>query len=138
MQALGLEPYALVQGLATKIQAAPVASSTDTSHRRDRPRRLARSLALWKGFGAPKAIIARGDWVDRPSVSMPPTYIGTALMLGEALDRRGQPADAERIRREGVEVAEATRTLDLFLPRGAAPLPARGDVPKGTSIPMTP
>ena len=139
VQALGLEPYALVQGLATKIQGAPVASSADTipisgiGHVD-----LPRSLALWKGFGAPRAIIARGDWVDRPSVSIATTYVGTALLLGEALEHRGQPAEAERIRREGVDVAEATRTLDLFLARGAPPPPVRGDAPKGTPIPMTP
>ena len=139
VQALGLEPYALVQGLATKIQGAPVASTADTipisgiGHVD-----LPRSLALWKGFGAPRAIIARGDWVDRPSVSIATTYVGTALLLGEALERRGQPAEAERIRREGVDVAEATRTLDLFLARGSAPPPVRGDAPKGTAIPMTP
>ena len=138
VQALGLEPYALVQGLATKIQGATVASSADTvpisgiGHVD-----LPRSLALWKGFGAPKAMIARGDWVDRPSVSIATTYVGTALLLGEALEHRGQPAEAERIRREGVEVAEATRTLDLFLARGAPP-PVRGDAPKGTAIPVAP
>ena len=116
LQALGLESYALVQGLATKIAGTPIVSSADTigipgiGHID-----LPRTLALWKGYGAPRAIIARGDWVDRPSVSIPTTYVSTALLLGEALDRRGQRADAERIRREGVEVAEATRTLDLFM-----------------------
>ena len=139
VQALGLEPYALVQGLATKIQGAPVTSNVDTipisgiGHVD-----LPRSLALWKDFGAPKAIIARGDWVDRPSVSIATTYVGTALLLGEALERHGQPVEAERIRRQGVDVAEATRTLDLFLARGPAPPPVRGDAPKGTPIPMTP
>ena len=116
LQALGLEPYALVQGLATKIVGTPLVSSADTigipgiGHID-----LPRTLALWKGYGAPRAIIARGDWVDRPSVSIPTTYVSTALLLGEALERRGMAADAERIRREGVNVAEATRTLDLFL-----------------------
>ena len=118
LQALGLEPYALMQGLATKIVGAPVASSADTipiagSGHIDLPR----TLALWKGYGAPRAIVARGDWIDRPSVSIPTTYVSTALVLGEALERAGRAADAKRIRREGVDIAEATRTLDLFLAR---------------------
>ena len=141
LQALGLEPYALVQGLATKISSLPVVSSPDTipaggiGHID-----LPRSLALWKGYGAPKAIVARGDWVDRPSVSIPTTYVGTALMLGEALERKGLATEADRIRREGVDIAEATRTLELFMapqPPVAPPVPS-GDVPRGTPIPARP
>ena len=142
LQALGLESYGLVQGLATKIAVSPVASSPDTilvpgvGHID-----LPRSEALWKSYGAPAAIVARGDWVDRPSVSIPTTYVSTALLLGEALQRRGRTADAERVRREGVEVAEATRTLDLFLaPSTGRPAPATapGDAPRGVAIPMQP
>jgi hypothetical protein len=142
LQALGLEDYALVQGLAAKIVGAPVASSKDTvpipgiGHI-DVPR----SLALWNGYGAPKAIIARGDWVDRPSTSIPTTYVSTALLLGQALDRSGHGAEADRIRREGVEIAEATRTLDLFIaPQTTTQPPAAvpGDAPRGTPIPVKP
>jgi hypothetical protein len=142
LQALGLDSYALVQGLAAKIASEPVVSTADTvavpgiGHID-----LPRSLALWRGYGAPKAIVARGDWVDRPSVSIPMTYVGAALLIGEALERSGHPADAERIRREGVEIAEATRTLDLFMarPSGAQPPPAvSGDAPRGTAIPAKP
>jgi hypothetical protein len=142
LQALGLEPYGLVQGLATKIMGAPVVSSADTvplpgiGHVD-----LSRSTALWKSYGAPRAIISRGDWVDRPSVSIPTTYVGTALLLGEAYDRKGRTALAEQLRREGVEIAEATRTLELFLaPQAGPPAPAAipGDAPRGTPIPATP
>jgi hypothetical protein len=142
LQALGLESYALTQGLAAKIASEPVVSSGDYVNipgigHLDLPR----SLALWKSYGAPKAIIARGDWVDRPSVSIPTTYVSTALLIGEALDRAGRPADADKIRREGVEIAEATRTLELFMAREpAAPPPAAapGDAPRGTPIPAKP
>jgi hypothetical protein len=143
LHALGLEPYALVQGLATRITGAPVVSSPDTipipgiGHVD-----LPRSLALWNGFGAPKAIIARGDWVDRPSVTIPTTYIGTAFLLAEALERKGLPVQADRIRRQGVDIAQATRTLDLFLARASpaelAPPAPSGDAPRGTPIPATP
>jgi hypothetical protein len=141
LQALGLEPYGLVQGLATKIAGAPVASSADAvavpgvGHVD-----LQRSLALWRSYGAPKAIITRGDWVDRPSVSIPLTYVNAALVLGEALERQGRTRDAEGIRREGVAIAEATHTLDLFLAPQGPPPPAAvpGDAPRGTPIPARP
>ena len=142
LQALGLEPYGLMQGLATKIMDAPVSSSADTvalgglGHID-----LPRSMALWKGYRAPRAIISRGDWVDRPSVSIPTTYVATALVLGQAYERKGDPVEAERLRREGVEIAEATRTLDLFMaPQAGPPPPAAvpGDAPRGRPIPATP
>ena len=142
LQALGLESYSLVQGLATKITASPVATTADTilvpgvGHID-----LLRSDALWKAYGAPAAIVARGDWVDRPSVSIPTTYVSTALLLGEALQQRGRTVDADRVRREGVEVAEATRTLDLFLApqtERRAPAAPPGDAQKGVPIPVQP
>ena len=143
LNALGLEPYALVQGLASKIAGSPVVSSADTipipgiGHVH-----VSRSLALWEAFGAPKAILARGDWVDRPSVTIPTTYTGTAFLLAEALERKGLPAEADRLRRQGVEIAEATRTLDLFLERARPALPSpalpSGDVPRAAPIPATP
>ncbi len=142
LQALGLESYGLVQGLATKIATSPVVATADTilvsgvGHVD-----LPRSEALWKAYGAPAAIVARGDWVDRPSVSIPTTYVSTALLLGEALERRGRTADAERVRREGVEVAEATRTLDLFLAPSQgrnAPAASPRDAPENVAIPVRP
>ena len=96
---------------------------------------------MWKSYGAPAAIVSRGDWIDRPSVSIPTTYVGTALLLAEALDKRGRGAEAERIRQRAIEIAEASRTVDMFLaptdvPR--APLPAVGDVPGGVELPRKP
>jgi hypothetical protein len=143
LNALGLEPYALVQGLATKIAASQVVSSADTipipgiGHIE-----VSRSLTLWNSFGAPKAIIARGDWVDRPSVSIPTTYISTAFLLAQALERKGLPAEADRVQGQGVDMAEATRTLDLFLarasPAASEPTTPPSDAPRSTPIPATP
>jgi hypothetical protein len=76
--------------------------------------------------------------VDRPSVGIPVTYVSTALLLGDAYERQGKPAEAERVRRRGVEIAEATRTLDLFVGSSrAAPPPSAptGDVPRGVPLP---
>jgi hypothetical protein len=139
VSALGLEPYALVQGLATKIMAAPVAASPDTVPVRglghfDVPR----TRALWKDFGAPSAIIARGDWVDRPSVGIALTYVSTALLLADILDGAHDSVAADGYRRTGVNMAEATRTLDLFVDR-RVPAPATGarsDAPRGAPLPL--
>ncbi|HEY2026726.1 MAG TPA: DUF2723 domain-containing protein [Gemmatimonadaceae bacterium] len=141
VRALGLESYALVQGLANKIMPAPVRENTDTlavpgiGHLD-----LPRSEALWKSYRAPAAMIARGDWVDRPSVGIAITYMDTALLLAAAYETRGRAADAERIRRTVIDLAEATRTLDMFTDTTvgpASPPPAvGGDVPRGTSLPV--
>ena len=142
VSALGLEPYALAQGLATRIMPAAVNASRDTVPVRglghlDVPR----TTALWTEFGAPAAIVARGDWVDRPSVGIALTYVSTALLMADVLSARGDSAAAEPYRRVGVEMAQATRTLDLFEargPRSPAPAAAGNDAPRGRSIPLPP
>jgi hypothetical protein len=137
--ALGLEPYALAQGMASKIMDAPLVATADTVRvegvgHLDVPR----SRALWRQFGAPRAIIARGDWVDRPSVSIPLTYLSTALLLGDVLERGGRDAESDSVRRTAVDLAQATRTLDLIVNSAAPPPPAavRGDAPRGTAVPV--
>ncbi|HET9797001.1 MAG TPA: DUF2723 domain-containing protein, partial [Gemmatimonadaceae bacterium] len=54
--ALGLGDYALLQGLVTKIASTPVASSPDTMAVEGLGHiDVARTMALWKGYGAPEA-----------------------------------------------------------------------------------
>ena len=141
VQALGLEPYALMQGLVNKILTAPAPSTPDTvavaglGHVD-----IGRSLDLWRSYGGPASIMARGDWVDRPSVNIPATYIGTALILGQVLEQTGDSARAEGLRRVAVGMAQATRTLELFMGSAAPPPPAAtgGDVPRSTPMPGNP
>ncbi|CAN5883236.1 hypothetical protein BH11GEM1_BH11GEM1_08810 [soil metagenome] len=118
VQALGLEPYALVQGLAYKIEPAVIASSRDTvalpgMGHVDVPR----TRALWDSYGAPRAFVARGDWVDRPSIGIPALYISTAFQLAQLMLDRGDTPAAERYRRAALDMGEATHALDLFLPQ---------------------
>ena len=140
VSALGLEPYAVMHGLATKIQPTPVVPSADilpaqgTGHI-DVPR----TKALWDIYGGPAAIEARGDWVDRPSVGIPLLYINTAFMLGQVAEQRGDSAGAEKIRRRALSIAEATRTLDFFLPAGTPPAGAEGsDARPSQNVPVKP
>jgi Protein of unknown function (DUF2723) len=140
VQALGLEPYALVQGLASKIEPAAILATRDTLAAGGTGHiDVVRSRALWNLYGAPKAMIRRGDWVDRPSVGIPLIYIGTAFMLGEVAEQRGEAAEAERMRRSALDLAEGTHTLDMFAPPSprAAPVES-GDTKRQRSVPVQP
>ena len=118
VQALGLEPYALIQGLAYKIQPAVITSSRDTvALSRMGHVDVPRTRALWNSYGAPRAFVARGDWVDRPSIGIPALYISTAFQLAQLMLDRGDTPAAERYRRAALDMGEATHSLDLFLPR---------------------
>jgi hypothetical protein len=140
--ALGLERYALLQGLATKILPAPVVESEQVMQvvgigHID----VARTLALWNDvYRAPAAIVKQDRWVDRPSASIPALYTATALLVGEALDRQGRTAEAQKVKTEGVNVAEAAHVLEWFAgPVPTAPPPAVGtDAPRGAPVPVAP
>ena len=141
VQALGLEPYAIMQGLVNKILPAPAPTNPDTvaipglGHV-DVPR----SLALWRGYGGPPSIIRQGDWVDRPSVNIPITYISTALILGQVFTQQGDTALGHRFQQDAVDMAQATHTLDLFMRPEPAPPPAAvgGDAPRSAPLPANP
>ena len=140
-QSLGLEAYALAQGLVTKVSTTPLVAGRDTLAVPglgflDVPR----TTALWRGYGAPAAIIRRGDWVDRPSAGIPALYTSTALVLAQAAEMQGRGADAEKLRTQGIDVAEAAHITEWFLgPAPVEPPPASGsDVPSGTPVPVRP
>ena len=141
VQALGLEPYALMQGLANKILTAPSPTNPDTvalpglGHVD-----LPRSLGLWRSYGGPPSIIRQGDWVDRPSVNIPATYISTALILGQVVAHQGDSTLANRLQQTAVDMAQATHTLDLFMGPEPAPPPAvrGGDAPRSAPLPANP
>ena len=138
VRALGLDPYALSQGLASKIATAPVVASRDTIAVQGMGHiDVARSLALWRQYRAPAAMIARGDWVDRPSVSIPYSYVATSLLLGDALEHQGNTAQADSVRRSAMTIAQATRLISESADAPVAPPPAalHGDAPRGTPLP---
>ena len=140
-QSLGLAQYALAQGLVTRISPVALAAGRDTLSVPglgflDVPR----TAALWDQYRAPAAIIRRGDWVDRPSAGIPALYTSTALVLAQAAELQNRTAEAERIRRQGIDVAEAAHITEWFLgPETSAPPPASGsDAPRGTTVPARP
>jgi hypothetical protein len=140
-QSLGLTPYALAQGLVTRISPVALAAGRDTVTVPglgflDVPR----TAALWDQYRAPAAIIRRGDWVDRPSAGIPALYTSTALVLAQAAELQGRTAAAEKIRRQGIDIAEAAHITEWFLgPESSAPPPASGsDAPRSTTVPARP
>jgi hypothetical protein len=140
-ESLGLAPYVLVQGLVTRVSPAALVAGGDTVAVPglgflDVPR----TAALWREYRAPAAIIRRGDWVDRPSAGIPALYTTTALMLAQAADLQGRTAEAEKMRQQGIDVAEAAHITEWFVgPATTAPPPATGsDAPRGSALPARP
>ena len=140
VQALGLEPYALVQGLASRIEPAPIVATRDTLAAGGTGYiDVVRTRALWNSYRAPQAMIRRGDWVDRPSVGIPLIYVSTAFMLGQLAEQRGEAKEAERMRRGALDLAEGTRTLEYFMQSPSATVPAESsDTRRRRSVPVQP
>ncbi|HEX7122948.1 MAG TPA: DUF2723 domain-containing protein, partial [Gemmatimonadaceae bacterium] len=108
---LGLGPYLLGQGLARKL-ALPESDSTGGRVRLAGTGwiDLDRSLALWREvFRGPEAIVRRGDWIDRPSISIPFAYLATGFELVEALRSTGRHGEAASLVTTLRAVARATR-----------------------------
>jgi hypothetical protein len=82
------------------------------------PRRAAHDGAVAR-YRAPAAIIRRGDWVDRPSAGIPALYTSTALVLAQAAEIQGRSVEAEKLRTQGIDIAEAAHITEWFL--GSAP-----------------
>jgi len=127
---LGLQPYLLTQGLARKLVRTPPVPGRDTVVVQGEGFvDLATSLALWNTFEGPRALIARGDWVDMPSVNTPNLYTITGLVLAEALDGTGRPEAARRVYATAEQIAAATHQTQAFgfdqrPPLGTRPAPA--------------
>lgn len=108
---LGLMPYAVGHGLARKLMLPDTAKSSgavlvegsgwfDTTS----------SQALWRDvFKAPRAFVRRGDWIDRPSVSIPYSYLIAGSELGEVLRARGDTLAAATVLDSVGQIARAVR-----------------------------
>jgi hypothetical protein len=108
---LGLSPYVLSQGLARKVVVPDSARTAgalfvEGSGWFD----LERTHALWNDvFKGPAAIMRRGDWIDRPSVSIPYSYLLTGSELGEVLRASGDSAASVKVLDTVTRVARAVR-----------------------------
>ena len=139
-QELGLQPYLITQGLARKLLDGMPAQSRDTVIVQGEGWvDVARTRALWESFDAPKSLIARGNWVDKPSVGIPYLYVTTGAILAEVLEQRGDQAGAAKVLATAEGVAQATRLEDVFqltrqrLPSQQAPA---NDTQAKTAVPL--
>jgi hypothetical protein len=138
-QSLGLHPYLLSQGLARRLLPDTPAPGKDTVLVQGEGFvDLPRSRALWKDvFLAPKSIIERGDWVDKPSAGIPALYVTAGFLLGEALTTTGDSAEAVRVMNTATRVAQASRTASWFgLNETPAALPSGNDSAQKTAVPL--
>jgi hypothetical protein len=99
--ALGLAPYLVMEGLAVQLKDAPVTESPDVVRTRAGFVDVTHSLALWRGsFKGVSAFEAQGDWIDPASIMMPGQYVVAGSVLANALQTRGDSADATRLEGE--------------------------------------
>ncbi|HEX5581896.1 MAG TPA: DUF2723 domain-containing protein, partial [Gemmatimonadaceae bacterium] len=113
---LGLQSYLLTQGLARKLLHYMPSPGPDTLLIPGRGAYdVQRSAALWSDvFEAPKSLIEKGSWIDRPSVGIPYLYVDAGLTLYEVMQMRGRPQVAQQVLQTTVGVATATGIADEF------------------------
>jgi hypothetical protein len=108
---LGFGPYLVRQGLVRKLVPPPVRQSEGVIPVQgagwvDVPR----TLALWDTvYAAPRALAARGEWVDRANLASPIAYLDTGVVLAESLRATGRAAESARVSADVDRMAEAVR-----------------------------
>ena len=139
-QELGIQNNLLTQGLARKLVPTPPKAGRDTVVVQGEGFvDLKRTLALWNSFEGPKALIARGDWVDPPSVGIPNLYTISGIMLADALESTGRPAEARQVMATAEGVARATRqTREFGFDRAQQPALAPNENVLQNLVPTTP
>jgi hypothetical protein len=101
----------LTQGLASKLFMPSATATRDTVFvEGDGWLDVARTDRLWNDvFAGHRSIVHEGQWVDRPSVSMPSLYIFTGAELADALRAQGKMSDANAVFTTVRQVAQATQ-----------------------------
>lgn len=120
---LGMQNHVLSQGLARKLVPAPTSASSDTIYVEGSGwLDVERSRALWMhNMVGPEAIVQRGDWVDRPSLSTPFSYLLAGSELAEALRVKGELSASAKVMDTVMRVARAVR-VEQLLPAEAVPV----------------
>jgi hypothetical protein len=115
-RSLGLENNVLTQGLASKLFLPPAAATRDTLFvQGDGWLDVARTKQLWSDvFVGHRSVVREGQWIDRPSVSLPSLYIFTGVELAEVLRSQGDNAAASAVFATAKQVAQATRLNEMI------------------------
>ncbi|HWZ58111.1 MAG TPA: hypothetical protein VNW46_03970, partial [Gemmatimonadaceae bacterium] len=135
---LGFQNYLLTQGLARKLLPSVPTPSTDTIVLQGEGFiDIDRSFSLWQAFEAPKSLIKRNGWVDKPSNNIPALYVMTGYFLAEALEKAGRVQDARNVVNTSQQIAASTHIADMFGPaQGPPPPPPAGD--SARAVPLGP
>ena len=123
---LGLGNNLLSQGLARKVVPAPVASRDTVYVPGSGWVDIQRTRALWADFAGPPAIVTRGDWIDRPSVSIAYSYLFAGSELAGLLSERRDVAAGDSVMATVRRVARAI-SVDHLLSDATPPPVPRGD-----------
>jgi hypothetical protein len=115
-RSLGLGNNVLTQGLASKLFMPSATASKDTVFvEGDGWLDVARSERLWNDvFGGQRSVVREGQWIDRPSVSMPSLYIFTGAELADALRAQGRMGEANGVFATVKQVAHATQLDEMI------------------------
>ncbi|MEP6494649.1 MAG: DUF2723 domain-containing protein [bacterium] len=141
-RALGLENYVLTQGLAAKVFVPPTTGPAlrDTVFvQGDGWLDVSRTTALWNDvFVGPASVVSEGQWIDRPSASMPALYVFAGAELSDALESTGKAAAAAKVLATTKAVARATGLGGLIRDfESTMPAPVSGDS-AGVSLRLNP
>jgi hypothetical protein len=113
---LGLDGNVIAQGLASKLFIPPTTPTKDSivvagAGWFD----TSRTRVLWDSvYTGPSALIAKGDWIDQPSIGIPFLYVETGALLASALQARGDAEAALRIFDTTRQVASAAHLSELL------------------------
>ncbi len=79
---IGLQDYVVTQGLTQRLLSAPASTNPEYLAYPGGHLDLQRTRALWASYRAPDALLAQGQWVDTPSISIPAAYVMTGQLVG--------------------------------------------------------
>jgi hypothetical protein len=136
---LGFQQYLLSQGLARKLlPEVPTATPDTVVLSGEGFFDLNRSYTLWtQDFEAPKSLIKRNGWVDKPSNNIPALYVMSGYFLAEALEKAGRTEDARGVINTAQAIAVSTHINDMFNPlQPQLPPPSTGDT--AMALPLGP
>lgn len=135
---LGLGDYVITQGLARKLLPNKPTASPDTlsvpgSGFVD----VTRTMTLWDSvFMAPRSLIRKGNWVDRPSVGIPYLYVSTGLLLSDIAAARRDAPMRKRVLDTTRDLAKAMRLGSIDETPAPVPMPADSALAPG--VPLVP
>jgi len=106
---IGLNDYVVTQGLTQRLLNEPAAIHPEYLAYPGGHLDLERTRALWQSYRAPDALLAQGDWVDAPSVSIPMAYVITGQLLGFGARATGDSIGGDKVLQQVERLSRAAR-----------------------------